>query len=134
MLPPDASTADVRDLIHRYYASLFPKTCPHCGRGFQTLREYVEATVPAGRYISYDVDAGHFAPERLVGTYAFANCPCGDTLALGTDGLPHETRLALLAWVQAEAARRSMAATEFLDWLRTTLRQQILAESGPPAA
>ncbi|MGE0814824.1 MAG: hypothetical protein AB7O28_03995 [Vicinamibacterales bacterium] len=133
-LSTDASPTEVRELIRAYYEGLFPKSCPHCGRGYATLREYVAATTPVGRYISYDVDVGDFAPERPAGTFAFANCACGNTLALSTEGLPRETRLALLAWVRAEAARQGLPATQFIDWLRKTVRDDALGQTAPPPA
>ena len=70
---------ELLQLARAYHETLFPKTCPHCGRRFASLREYIEVTRPVGRYMSYDVEAGDFAPRQLAGAIALANCPCGDT-------------------------------------------------------
>lgn len=113
-----------------YYASLFPKICPSCQRCFASLEEYVALTRPAGRYMSYDIGGGSWTPD--VGTFALANCPCGDTLALTTDGLDRSTRLKLLEWVKAEADRRSVKPEELLDYLRLELRRRLLAGPRQP--
>lgn len=132
--PPDTSSAagtpaltadEVFATMRAYYEGLFPKTCPHCRRRFATLSEYVKTTTPVGRYLSYDLDGGDPTPE--VGTLALASCPCGDTLALGTDGLPTATRLRLLDWVQGEASRRQISASDLMDQFRIELRRRIEA-------
>jgi hypothetical protein len=118
--------SEVIEIMRQYYAGLFPKVCPRCRRRFETLREYVAVTTPTGRYVSYDVDVGNWTPD--MGTIAFANCPCGDTLALGTDRLAHSVRATLLAWIKLEAERRSMQPSDLLDYLRAELRRRLLAE------
>lgn len=116
--------AEVLQIMADYYASLFPKVCPRCARSFATLQEYVELTTPAGRYISYDIDAGSWTPE--MGTFALANCPCGDTLAMTTDALPHPTRVRLLEWVKVEAKHRAIEPLLLMDYLRVELRRRLV--------
>lgn len=120
--------AEVLAIMREYYSSLFPKVCPHCQRCFATLREYVNATRPVGRYMSYDVESGSWTPE--MGTLALANCPCGNTLALSTEDLKPATRAILLGWVKTEAERRSVDPSDLLADLRVELRRQIMAEPG----
>jgi hypothetical protein len=119
--------SEVLALMRAYYASLFPKTCPHCERCFSSLEEYVAITTPAGRYMSYDIEGGSWTPD--VGTFALANCPCGDTLSLTTDELEHATRLKLLEWIKTESTRRAIDARELLDMLRVELRRRILSDA-----
>jgi len=123
------SESEVLQIMREYYSGLFPKTCPSCERSFGTLRDYVTLTKPVGRYISYDVDGGNWTPD--MGTFALANCPCGDTLALTTSGLPQATRVMLLEWIRSEAERRAMAPADLLQYLRSELRRQLLAEPAP---
>lgn len=118
---------EVLQIMRDYYAGLFPKVCPHCERRFATLGEYVKATKPVGRYISYDVEDGDWTPS--LGTHAFANCPCGDTLTLSTDGMAPATRQQMLAWVKAEAEQRAVSPSDLLTYLRVELRRRILAET-----
>lgn len=110
-----------------YYASLFPKVCPSCQRCFATLREYIAATTPVGRYMSYDIDGGNWTPD--LGTFALANCPCGDTLGLSTNNLEPSTRTKMLEWVKAEAERRALNPSDYLAYLRVELRRRLMAES-----
>lgn len=119
--------AEVLAITRAYYSSLFPKVCPQCQRCFATLREYVAATRPVGRYMSYDVESGSWTPE--MGTLALANCPCGDTMGLSTEDLAPATRAGLLAWVKTESERRSVNPSDLLADLRTELRRQIMAET-----
>lgn len=119
---------EVLAIMREYYSGLFPKVCPNCQRRFATLREYVVATKPVGRYMSYDVESGSWTPE--MGTLALANCPCGNTMGMSTEALAPATRAVLLGWVKSEAERRSMNPTDLLAYLRVELRRQIMAEPG----
>ncbi len=92
---------------------LFPHGCSNCGRAFATLRDYIRLTRPLGATISYDAEVGDWAPVLPLGTALLANCLCGTTLSLTTDGLPLPTRHRLLALVKAEVASRA-----FLSWAR----------------
>lgn len=116
--------AEVAQTILRHAEGFFPKTCPTCRRSFPNLREYVMATSPVGPYVSYDVESSRSTPA--IGTLALANCPCGNTLSLTTDGLPLDVRSRLLEWVRAEAARRNTSHTAVLTELRMKMRALIL--------
>jgi hypothetical protein len=112
-------------------------TCANCGRGFATLREYVLVTKRVGPVLSYDAEMGDWHPAELIGSAAHANCPCGTTLTLGTEGMPLPRRRALLDWVRVETRRRGVSASALLDALRDEVRRQVLAEPnggepGPP--
>ena len=118
---------DVRRIAREYYESLFPRECPVCRRQFATLRDYQETTTPIGGFISYDLAAGNQQPQ--LGTFAYANCRCGNTLALTTDSMPSETRVTLLEWVREESAARGLSVDEMLDYLRMSVRRSVLGTS-----
>jgi hypothetical protein len=59
---------------------------------------------------------------------ALANCPCGSTLALTTEGLPLATRHLLLAWVRAETERRGVSPEEVVGTLRDEIRTRLLTD------
>ena len=126
-----ACTVDADDAIRvtrRYFESQFPRDCSTCGREFATLHDYICQTRPVGATISYDADVGDWAPAHPLGTLLLANCPCGTTLALTTEGLPLPTRHLLLAWVRAEAEHRDVSVQHVLGTLRDEIRARVLAD------
>lgn len=123
--------SEVVAVVPRHFESLFPKTCSTCGRRYATLREYVLATKRLGSTKSYDADLGDWRTTSPIGSLAYADCPCGSTLALSTEGLALPQRQALLEWVRLETQRRGVTPSALLDSIRDTLRAQVLSE-GPP--
>jgi hypothetical protein len=121
---------EVVKTLREYFEGLFPKVCPNCNRRFTTLREYILITKRLGPSMSFDAELGDWNTLRPMGSVALANCPCGSTLALGTEGMPLPKRLLLLNWVRIETQRRSLSPQELLDYLRDEIRKQVLAESG----
>jgi hypothetical protein len=75
-------------VVRRHSESQFPKTCSTCGRHFATLREYILTTKRIGQAISFDAELGDWQTEQPIGSLAFANCCCGSTLVLSTEGMP----------------------------------------------
>ncbi|HWZ29574.1 MAG TPA: hypothetical protein VNX15_13480 [Gemmatimonadales bacterium] len=122
---------EVLQILRGHFEASFPKTCNNCGRQFATLREYILNTDRRGQARSYDADLEDWEPPEPLGSQALATCQCGTTLALGTDGMAHTQRLALLSWVKSETQSRGVDSTELLEHLRDQLRRQILDE-GPP--
>lgn len=119
---------EVVEIIRKHFESLFPKTCHNCGRKFATLREYILTTERLGPARSHDADLGEWDTAEPIGSQALANCPCGSTLALGTDGMVLSQRQALLSWVKHETQRRGVSPSDLLEHLRDQVRRQILAE------
>ncbi|HUC84163.1 MAG TPA: hypothetical protein VL970_03145 [Candidatus Acidoferrales bacterium] len=123
--------AEVIQILREYFASLFPKVCPNCGRRFVTLAEYIQITKRVGLPMSYDADLRDWETPRPIGSLALANCPCGSTLSLSTEGMPMNRRLELLNWVKVETQRRGLTPSQLLDYLRDEVRKQTLAKSTP---
>jgi hypothetical protein len=123
------TNAEAVQMVREHFESLFPRVCPNCGRRFATLREYVLTTERIGRPQSYDAELGDWRPTQIIGSVVQANCPCGSTLTLTTEGMALSRRQALLEWVRAETHRRGVSPPELLDHLRDQVRQQVLAES-----
>ncbi len=118
-------------LVRDHFEGLFPKVCPTCGRRFATLRDYVVATERLHPAISYDAELGDWAPARPIGTVAQANCPCGNTLALSTDGMPLPHVHQALHWIRTETEQRRVAPEVVITWMRDEIRAQVLGESAP---
>ena len=121
--------AEVVKILREHFEGLFPKVCPNCNRCFATLREYILITKPLGPSMSYDAELDKWNTLQPIGSVALANCPCGSTLAVGTEGMPLPQRLLLLNWVRIETERRGLSAQELLDYLRDEIRRQVMAES-----
>ena len=124
------SEADILDLLQAHFSSGFPKVCHRCERVYPSLYDYLTMTHPLPQAISYDVGIQDDELSTPIGSAAFANCVCGNTLALSTSGLPVETRLELIAWASEEIARRKWTPEQFLNYIRDRIRERVLAKSG----
>lgn len=127
----DVDFTQAVELTRRHLESLFPKRCSKCGREYASLREYLGATKHVGAPISYDAAGGDYRPLRPVGTMSLANCPCGTTLALGTDGMSLRTVWRLMAFGRRETKRRGITFEQLLSEVRASVDAQVLGE---PAA
>ena len=119
--------ADVIRAMREHLEGLFPKTCPNCQRTYATLREYLQLTTFQGLPVPYDAMAGDWQPTKPVGTITLANCPCGSTLALSSQGMPLLHLWRLLHWAKTETKRRGISPQELLTHLRTEICKQVLA-------
>ena len=63
-----------------------------------------------------------------------ANCPCGTTLALSSQGMPLSQLWSLLAWARIETYRRGLSPQELLNYLRDEICKQVLATPGQGSA
>ena len=117
--------------MRAHLEGLFPKVCSKCRRRFETLREYLQITRHVGSAMPYDAELGDWTPAQPVGTLTLANCPCGNTLSLSSDGMPLLQLWALLNWARSETKRRGMSPQELLNHLRAEITRQVLAEPEP---
>jgi hypothetical protein len=119
----------VRTLL-KFFAGLFPRTCPKCGLRFASLREYVLATQPLWPSIDYDMEMGQDTTSNPIGALVMATCSCGSTLALSSRSLPLVQAHAIRNWIRAEAERRGVEPAALIDHLRGVGRRLILSEAG----
>ncbi len=125
---PDIVTEDdVVRIVRAYIEGLFPKVCPRCGRRFGSLREYLQQTTHVGTPIFNDEIGGQPLVEPL-GPIALANCQCGTTLTISSEGIPREMMAELLTWARSEASRRSVTVPDVLHELRARIDAQVLGE------
>ncbi len=104
----------------------FPKVCPFCRRTFATIREFLLTTKPLGPVVSYDAELGDWNPADPIGTMAFANCPCGDTLVVSSEAMPRLRLWSILNWVRDETILRNQSPHEIFSHLRDQITQQIM--------
>jgi hypothetical protein len=123
--------AEALQAVRRHFESLFPKTCSACGRRFATLREYILITKRIGPAMSWDAELGDWKTAAPLGSVALANCSCGSTLSLTTEGMELSERQALLSWVKSATQQRGASPSEVLEQLRDDVRKEILSEPPP---
>ena len=88
----------------------------HCGRQFASLREYLETTTHLDSPVVY---AG-------IAALSLAQCPCGTTLGVGSDGISDTQVMELMAWARSECATRSIGVRDLLLHLRDRIDRQVL--------
>ena len=119
--------ADAVRIMRAHLESQFPKVCDHCQRRYATLREYLGATKPLGDTMPWDAELGDWQPTEPVGTVTLANCACGNTLALSSEGMPLPQYAALLGWAWMETKRRGVTPVRLFNFLRDEITAQVLA-------
>ena len=118
---------DAIRIVRSYIEGLFPKVCAKCGRRFGSLREYLKLTTHLGSpYLSEA--AGAETSASPLGPIAYATCLCGNTLTIGSQGLPKAQLVELITWAKADAHRRSISMTELLRQLRDRIDQEVLRD------
>jgi len=118
---------DVVRIVRSYIESLFPKVCPKCGTRFDTLRDYLRLTTHLGSPHFYETAGG---PTNLnpLGPIAHATCVCGNTLTIGSEGIPKSQLMALIEWAKADSRRRSIRMNELFRQLRDRIDEEVLRD------
>lgn len=117
---------EVVRIIRAHLESQFPKVCTNCKVYFATFRDFLLATNPLGSTISYDAELGDWNPTDPAETVTFANCQCGNTLALTSAGMPLLRLWSLMNWARIETKKRNQTLKELLNHLRDEINQQVL--------
>ena len=122
------SEADVVMAMRKHLEGHFPISCPMCQQEYATLREYLLKTEHQGDAIPFDAEMGNWRPLNPVGTVTLANCPCGNTLGLSSEGMPLTQLWRLLNWARIETQKRQQTPRELLNHLRAEICHQVLSE------
>jgi hypothetical protein len=118
---------DVVRIVRSYIESLFPKVCPKCGTRFDSLRDYLRLTTHLGSPHFYET-AGGLTDVNPLGPIAHATCICGNTLTIGSSGIPKAQLMELLEWAKADSRRRSIRMNELMRQIRDRIDEQVLRE------
>lgn len=121
---------DAVRIVRAYIEGLFPKVCPNCGRRFDSLREYLRSTTHMGSPYLYG--SGREVSDNPLGPIAHAVCICGNTLTIGSEGIPKAQLVELITWASAEAQRRSIDINQLLRVLRDRMDDEVLQEDEEP--
>src|SRR5262245_649943 len=92
---------DVVRIVRAFIETQFPRSCPMCGRRFNTLRDYLLMTTHLDSPIAYDQMDSVDAPMEL-GPMSFANCPCGTTLSVTSRTMAPTLMVELMNWARGE--------------------------------
>ena len=122
---------DAVRIVRSYIEGLFPKVCPKCGRRFGSLREYLQSTTHLGSPNLYEI-AGDETSSSPIGPIAHATCLCGNTLTIGSEGIPNAQLVELIKWAKADSHRRSIGMTELLRQLRDRIDREVLRDDDVP--
>ena len=118
--------AEVIRFIRAHLESQFPKLCSACKRSYGSFREFLMVTKPVGSTWSYDAELNDWNPLRPLGTTTCANCPCGNTLSLTSEGMPVLRLWPLMNWARVETQRRGQTVEQLLNYLREEIRKQVV--------
>jgi len=124
--PPNTFVTEdeIIGMMRSYFETLFPKECSSCGKTYSNFREYLRATTPVGDAISYDAEFGDMEPDQPIGLLAYANCDCGNTMALTTRNRKLADVHFALKWIRSESERRGLGVQELINLFRRKMRQQ----------
>lgn len=117
--------ADLLRVMRLHTEKLFPKTCHNCGTLFASPHEFFENTSTIGPVISYDANDCNWKPADPLGTFGFFNCACGNTLALGTDGMELQELWSAMEWVRNHCETHQTPLESLLNDLRKKLYHSI---------
>jgi hypothetical protein len=123
------SDDEIIRMMREHFEGLFPRVFPNCGRRYATLREYILNTKRIEPTISYDAEIGDWETTQPMGGLALANCTCGTTMALSTDGMPLSQIHLVLKWIRTETERRGLSPKELMGYVRNEVRRQVLGRS-----
>lgn len=119
---------EIIQMVLEHCEGLFPKVCPNCNRFFGTLREYILNTKRLGAIICYDTEIGDWETMQPIGSAAYSNCFCGNTLVLTSAGMPISQILSVLRWIKEETERRGLSPSELMDYVREEIRKRVLTD------
>lgn len=105
----------------------FPKRCAACGKAFPTFADFVKSTRPLSPTTPETVEG-----QVPYGLLTFANCACGNTMALECMDPTGEDHRAFLEALVAEVAGSGRTVGEVLEELRTSLRLLAAERPGEP--
>src|SRR5262245_13002215 len=123
---------DVVLIVRSYIEGLFPKVCPKCGRQFNSLRDYLQWTTHMGSPHFFEPDRDGPSAGSPLGPITHATCLCGNTLTIGSSGMPKDQLIELIDWARAESQARAISPTELLRDLRDRIDEEVLRTERDP--
>jgi hypothetical protein len=63
-----------------------------------------------------------------LGPIAHAICLCGNTLTIGSEGIPKAQLVELIKWAKADSQRQSIGMNEVLRQLRDRIDEEVLRD------
>ncbi len=63
---------------------------------------------------------------------SLANCTCGSTLAIDSEGMSLRTFAKLLIWAKRVSKERDLIMSQLLEYIRKRIDEQVLSELDGP--
>jgi hypothetical protein len=124
--------AEIISIVRRHIDRKFPKKCSKCGVVYRSLAEYLRNTTHIGPPVSYDAELGIWTPIAPIGTISIANCRCGTSLAIDSEGIGLWSMIRMLHWARRETRTRGVSMNHLLEEIRAKIDEQVLAEEEAP--
>jgi hypothetical protein len=118
--------SEVVDILIAFISKQFPKECQCCGKRYNSLAEYIQKTTHIGEPISYDAEIGNWWPIKPLGTISLANCACGTTLIISSNGMNLFNLWKLMGWARKQTKIKGINMCELLDHLRKEIDKRAL--------
>ena len=115
-------------IVRRHLDRQFPKRCSKCGVVYEDLADYLRNTTHAGPPVSYDAEIGIWTPSAPIGTISIANCKCGTSLSVDSEGIGLWSMIRMLHWARRETRRRGISIRQLLEEIRSKIDEQVLSE------
>jgi hypothetical protein len=77
--------------------------------------------------------AGEETNINPLGPIAHATCTCGNTLTIGSEGIPKAQLVELISWAKADSHRRSISMNVLLRELRDRIDREVLCDYEYPS-
>ena len=119
---------DVVQLLKVFISNKFPMECSNCGICYPSLAEYLRKTIHVGKPVSYDAEMENWQPLNPIGTLSTANCPCGTTLSITSNGMNLVTMWKLLHWARKESKIRGVETSTLLESIRNKIDESVLQD------
>ena len=124
--------AEVIRIMREHLEGQFPRTCSVCHRRFATLRDYAVTTQPVGIPICFDAEVENWHPVSSTGAMTYNQCPCGNIMALNSNGMPLALYKSLLGWARQKMENQNVTHRQLLIELREKMIQEVLGDPSRP--
>jgi len=129
---PAVTAEEAVRLTRAHVERQFPKSCANCGRRFGSLADFLHQTKHLSDPVSFDEARGDKRPRDPLGVFSFANCRCGSTLSISSNGMSLLTLWRLMGWARSESKRRGVGWGQVVAWVRAEIDRQVLSEEPRP--
>ena len=116
------------EITRKFIESQFPKKCPRCNRNYSDLADFLRNTSHIGDPMPYDAEGLQWKFTKPLGVAAYANCQCGNTLAVHSKGMNLFTYWRLMIWATRQSRKLGIPMSQLLRYIRTEIDRRVINE------